>query len=688
MNILLQLCGRQHLKECLHTLSYLLAAALFPSLWHAQVTHSFALKAFAVYVFLSAILLIHGRLFLRLASFAFKINTGLSLQFLCGYFLFNTLGFVLAIATPFSLYIDVLILFACGVLGLLFCPRRATVHHERDDLLPNLLCLFLSGAGATLWCADSLNPVLSNGGVTIFQMWGDGFFHAREISTLSEAHGLQTMSNIQMSGTPASVYHYAAYLMPAVVSSLTGTGAYEVFSSFEIPFGILITGLAAFSLASSIWGMWPGTAATIAVVLLPDAYQQGFQNKLMSYNFVQQVNPGGLYGVAILALAWIFILDGCKTGKFTAIFFGYLIALISVVYKAQFFVANSFLIMVYPCLFIRGLKTKWRLAMAILLVSFFAYVIYLSQQSNFIPTLRLDGSFSRHYARLILSSYDAGFFMPFFFRELVGQPPLVFDTIMAGMILVTTFGLWVVACALIFFLPGKKPDRAAHYFPLFVILNYLVMAVGLAGDTKRIGMPEELVHRPLVWAYYAVAAWTGAALYASMMGNTAPTSRAGRIFAAAFVFASLTVPLSFSAKLQTMAIWPGFADYRTFNSFPTSYVDACLYIRKHSHAGEIIQDSENDTRLALTGLAERQDFAAYDKAGRVQLRTPEGLRERVRELELFKNITNAADVTAFLRDRKISWYLLQPGTKVAWPPSFLESAVFNSMGYKVYHIQM
>ena len=71
------------------------------------------------------------------------------------------------------------------------------------------------------------------------------------------------------------------------------------FVGFLLPFGILLSGLAALSLADSVWGRCAGIAATLAVTLLPEAYQQGFGNKWLSYHFLQQAAPDGLYGVAL-----------------------------------------------------------------------------------------------------------------------------------------------------------------------------------------------------------------------------------------------------------------------------------------------------------------------------------------------------------------------------------------------------
>src|SRR5262245_60792906 len=105
----------------------------------------------------------------------------------------------------------------------------------------------------------------------------------------SQAHGIESLSDIRVAGLPPFFYHYASYFLPVAIVSLIEHSALHVLESVELSFGIMLTGLAAFALAASLWCFWPGLAASCALMLFPDAYQQGFGNRLLSYNFLQQV---------------------------------------------------------------------------------------------------------------------------------------------------------------------------------------------------------------------------------------------------------------------------------------------------------------------------------------------------------------------------------------------------------------
>jgi hypothetical protein len=683
---------KERFQDCRYFFLYLITAALFLSVWHSRVTHRFSARAFAVFSVFCALSLIYGRLFDKLIPSSFKASGGFSIQLLCGYLLLNALLFLLSLFTWFGIAANVFILALGGLVVLLFYPRAAEGNRKPIDYLPDFLCLLLSGTAATLWCTDLLSGPVADGQNMVYPLWIDGFYHVRQISSFAQAHGLKTISDIRMSGQSPRLYHYAIYVGPAALSFFTKSSAYVTFASFLVPFGILLTGLAAFSLAGSVWGIWPGLAATLAVTLLPDAYQQGFGNKWLSYNFFQQAAPGGLYGVACVAIAWIFVLDGCNRGKLASIVTGYAVLLMCVAYKAQFFVANAFLLMIYPCVFFRGLRISWRIISAVLLTSLFGFVVSLSQHFQGIPTLRLDGSAAIPYSRGLIDVSEPGVFKSLFHGALVpfgeSKTHLVLDLSLPGFLFLSTFGLWAAALLLVSFLSKMRIGAAAFFFPLLVIVNYLVMSLGLAVDTNEIGRPEELLHRPFVWAYFVVVAWTGAGFYAYLIGNHPPSSRSARISAAIFALSSFSVPLVCARNIQTFPAFRGAASYRMFNSVPSGLVKGCLYIRKHSEIKDIIQDSENDPRWVIAGLAERQGFVACDPektASFGNTRLPEGLRERLSELAACKKMTDEISVTEFMRKHRISWYILQPASEVAWPTSFLGKAGFLCDGYRVFH---
>jgi len=261
---------------------------------------------------------------------------------------------------------------------------------------------------------------------------------------------------------------------------------------------------------------------------------------------------------------------------------------------------------------------------------------------------------------------------------------MIFAFYAATMLMLYTFGVWIAICFFCSVLLRTKVAPLTLLFPFLVVVNYLIMSLGLAMDTKAVGQPEELLHRPFVWAYFVVAAWSGAAAYSCLFGKGPPESKFSRILAAIIVISSLSVPLVFGRNLQTLPFASGFDSYKALNSVPTGLVKACSYIRKHSQPSDVIQDSENDPRFWVTGLAERQEFAVNYKRW-AKIYTPPGLSERLNDLANLKRLKEKQDLIEFVRKSKISWYLLEPESKVDWPAPVLQNPVYRAGGYRVYH---
>lgn len=654
----------------------------FLSLWHVRTTGHLSSTAFASFVLFVFVCLAYGHAFLVATADLVKNRAGLSFQFLCGFFLFNTLLFVLSLVSPFGMLTNISIL-SLGALGLatLGLRRQPNVDDFHEEL-PGLLCVLVSGAAATLWCSDSQAPLLIQGQTAIYQTWQDTFIHAREISAFAQAHGIGSIQDIKLSGAPAPLYHFASYLSAAAVSVLASVPAIDVYSSFQLPLGIFLTGLAAFSLAASIWGGWPAIAAAVAVVVVPDAYQQGFANRYLSYNFLAQINLGMLYGIACAAIAWIFILEGNRRGRVASILIGYFFLAVCLFYKAHIFVANAFLILIYPCLFFPGLRQRWRLIIGSMLAGIFVAAIGFSQTIDRVPVLRLDGSGVGGYIVILLRDFDDGLFKTFFtqvFRLEQHSKP-VEGLYVAVMLLLSTFGLWIIATPLVALAGGKRITAAVLFFPLLIIANYLVMSIGLALDTRGVGTPDELLNRPLVWAYFAVVAWTAGAGYSLVYGDGLPRGRIAQIGLLGLLCFTLVGPLVFSRNLQTFPARHGYARYEEFNSVPLCLVRASQYLRDNSRSDEIIQDSENDPRFVVTALSERQLFAGMGLFGG---RAKEH-QARLDGLSDFRGIRNADELRSYAASHNIAWYLLHPGSAVSWPASFLQQKVFDCEGYRVY----
>jgi hypothetical protein len=135
-------------------------------------------------------------------------------------------------------------------------------------------------------------------------------------------------------------------------------------------------------------------AACAALLLLPDGAQQGMRNTFMSYHWLTQISPSATYGLALLAVAWLFVTAGVHAGNRLQLLAGWLLAGILAFYKLHFFIASALLLWLVPPLFFRvdrvGLAK--RALWAVVAVVVYGVTIMAVRKVPGVPLIRFDGS--------------------------------------------------------------------------------------------------------------------------------------------------------------------------------------------------------------------------------------------------------------------------------------------------------
>jgi hypothetical protein len=292
--------------------------------------------------------------------------------------------------------------------------------------------------------------------------------------------------------------------------------------------------------------------------------------------------------------------------------------------------------------------------------------------------LRLDGSGLLPYSNLLASAQSDGFMKRLLSSTLGLGPGIAFAAALSLLLLLATFGAWTIVYPAVLSRLKARSGMPAALFPALVALNYLVMSTGLAMDSRRIGQPEELLHRPFVWAYFVVCAWAGAGLYLMAFGGDAPRPGRSRILAALVVILALVGALHFGRDIQSLRAWFPKADG---THVATCLVRVARHVRETGDATDLIQSSDNDPRAQMSGLSQRQAFA-IDAANRMGM-SPAKAR-RLEELARLKEMEREETALDYLRRNRIRWYVLAPGDRTRWPASMDRYEEFRCEGYRVY----
>ena len=661
----------------------ILLCVVFFTIWNVIATKTFSLLAVIFFTILCVFSLFLGKILLRAVANNLKLQIDFPFAFICGFFILNTALFIMAFLTPFSIIQNFIIVFifsiiACFCLKSFSAPSSEEIN-STDGGLYGLLITIIGLIGVTIWIHVILSPIRIEGDIVIFKPWNDIFWHSWVIRMLGDAHGISSFQYLWLSGEPAVPYHYASYVIPALFSVFANLSRYIVFASFFVPLGIFLMILGAYSLIKSFWGPVSGLIAATALLLLPDAAQQGFSNYFLSYHWFIPTAPASAYGITVISIAWIFLFRGCKASAINLIIIGYFIALSGVLYKAQFFLANSFLILIFPCLFMKNIVLKKRFIWLIASVSIYFLAVNISRNFENLPYLNLKCANMIKYLQAVISSIEN-----IQIRDMISgllEPHVTIKAILLGsaILLTFTFGFFLISTFIAFILLRKKIEYPVFFFPVLIIINYLVMSLGLSYDRRGIWVAEANLHNPFVWAYYVLVIWSFGGLAFIFFKNGLPKSLYFRSVIVA-VFACLL----FSEYISSRNIIQGpswGAQYVNFKA-PADLVRVCSFIRDNSNKSDVVQDSKNDPDMLITGISERQGYAvnAYSK----ELQINPVLKSRLDMLENFKMLKLSDAVIDFAKTNRIKWFILRPDDNVLWPQSFVNKPFYQSGSFRLY----
>jgi hypothetical protein len=347
------------------------------------------------------------------------------------------------------------------------------------------------------------------------------------------------------------------------------------------------------------------------------------------------------------------------------------------------------MIWLYPAFSLRGLRWYWRVAWLVFGLTTFVLGVQASQRIEAAPTIRFDGASVKQYMDYIGRwSYRAS--TRKYYKELFSPTTSWTHDVIWGVILLGygTVGLFGVAnLALAAVAAGRKVlrrpvnvDLETALFPILVVACYLTTALGMAFDEKTPRHSEELRHRPLVWAYFASAAFAGALLYRLFLEERVQRSPRWRKALLATLFALMIIPLRYGPNAQVSDLWCWTYAWKTY---PRGWFECARYIRENASRGDVVQDSEFDPWFVFAAECEHPAYAIAYFDGK----DDPVLSERIEELRRFQALTDDRQIRETAYKLRIRWYVLGPESRVNWPASLLEKPAFSWNEHRVYSFQ-
>ncbi|MEP6601683.1 MAG: hypothetical protein ABJB49_07700 [Nitrospirota bacterium] len=608
---------------------------------------------------------------LRLPSF-------FTFDYIVGVAVISTAVFCWKLLAPLSLWLLLVGLIATVAVVPALLQRR---QPQRVSGL-ELLAVVVSLVAATGWSQDLLSPTRAMEGTVVFKPWSDFFFHATILARNLTSQTLLEVGNYEWKGLPAIVYHYASYSLPVLVAKVGKVDCYATAVGFWVPFGSFLVGLSAYALGRVVWSEGAGLAALAGAVLIPDLYLAGLAHPFYGYFWLQHIEPAGLYGVAMAGAALALTVRGIREGRRSWIVAGTVLGVLVTLFKVHIFAAS------FPIIFslaVLGWPPR-RLRQWLWLGLCVALAVTTVQVANYLrigPEVHFDFSGGSWYWRVLAGMAKEtpleGLYRVFQARDAFPQhlPQAV------GLLLLNSLGIFAILAPVIWLTALlRRRGELADGLSLAAVFILLLMTFGLSRNSM-LALPEELLHRPFVWAYWLVASLTAGRLYSLL---SAERSRLPVWLALLLILTF--VPLSYGRGLQR-GKWRTAASHYDIR-VDLGLVESAHFIRNQPPADALVQDSHlEEWYPMLDGLSERGSFAGRPK---FWARISQAFRESNYRAQLahLRELDSAEDVSSLQRGVKetgIRWYVVRPGDTRPWPTECRNYPVFESHGYKVYDMQ-
>ena len=546
-----------------------------------------------------------------------------------------------------------------------FSRRTAPPAALADVLMVLLIC-----TASLIWSWQAIAAVPGLLSTGVFRAWQDYFIHAGEIVQFAHFGALHGTSVFAL-GAALPPYHYASYMLPAALCSVSGLPALVCATAFWTPLGFVLLGFGACVLGGVLGGVPGGvlggrvcgvTAATI-VLLVPGASHYGLRNPFFDFHWLLQISSTGCYAVALACLALAAMVLWLRERRIAWLLWAVLAASGVAMFRVHIFVplaatlALSFLFAWRP-------DRAWQKPASIA-VCVAAGLLCLAAGEHIDRAPHFFSGVYHPLGNLLqLTSPEPSPYAGLFARLAARLWRL--PAIAAGVVfvIVGAFGLLLpiylgglVWCARHQYVPPED------WLPLFAVLAYCGCILLIPATPKE---PMEFAHRPFVLAYAALAIWCAKFAVASWQSRIWPRWST-RIAIAAPVLL-LAVPLALQSSAQSSALtWGAKA---SAIQLPTGLMEAARFLRAHAAPGQPVAYTIGPLDDALVALSERPAYYP----GTDFLIIQSGLSDAAasqRKSELANLLAAGPDAPRVAAHMGVAWIVTFPPEPAIAPPGRL-----------------
>jgi len=511
----------------------------------------------------------------------------------------------------------------------------------------DLLVLALCGAATLLWSHHSAAAPAILSRLDVLPVWIDYAIHGGIISGFGDplAQGAQS---IELAGFPRPFYHYASYLMPAVLAAPLDLPGLPLATSVWLPLGVFTLCAGAYAFGQVLAGQSGGVGAVAALALVPDAGDYGLRNAFFGFKWHVLTHPSAAYALGIALVSFAFLRRWREERRPLFLAASLVLATGLLFFRAHVFVLALPCVVATAAIGTAEFRRRWPIYTGAALALLAAVYFVVGEQRAlpfFLDTVHHQPSIAyAGWYDAILQHYGAVLAVP------VGLL-LVFPVFLGIFTLLYPMALWL------------RRRSAFDAMPMLLVAGYA--ALMLLAPIPANGDPTELTQRPFVLVYAAIAVWTCAVLAERLSFR--------RVLCASGAALILLWPQS--------GLWSEFPKFSWgWNYYARSVtpglLQAATFLRAQGKPGDVFAAQglqggwvPTDIAVELTALSGMPAYLA-----RPYIHEGQGIERhwvaqaRLAALQSIARETQAAKALARLGELGVHWHVVAGDRGPAWDP--------------------
>ena len=588
-----------------------------------------------------------------------------------------------------------------GGVAALVIGMRLVLHRRLDAAAPamaaadwrRLAGFALCVAFTYAWCAapSSAYEALRTQGV--LPVWADYFFHGGLISQFGDSRALGHGS-IFFAGLSPTFYHFGSYGVAAALAGMLDQPGLPIATSAWLPLGFLAMVAGAYALGERLADSAGGVAALAAVAIIPDASNYGLRNGFFSFHWTITTTVGATYALGAAFVSMAFLDRWATERSRAALAASALLAIASLLFRAQIFLLYFPVWLAAAAICSAREGAARRLVSRLMLVGLAAgAVICFLTVDHLLATdprfWRFQGGALEGFLSSVHMDQEPTAYTGLYAYLQSANAPAIALTAGIVLAIVAALGAFVIllpaACLLAHEKRVLKPIDA-----LCGLLFYCWLLLMLFAPVLFNGDSTDLIHRPFVLLYAAMAIWT-LCLVLRVVALRFDLVRAWPALLLAAILALPAIALDAAGMVHPKFRW---GERYVSMPIPPGLVEAASFMRKHATAGDIFAVAGMSTAYATIDLPLQvcalSGMPAYLSRPFLEM-SKDGPRARVAAARLAElhAVDDAADYGAAmqrLRAIDVRWYLVTDNRAPRWDPA-RKRAAFVARSVALYAVR-